>query len=119
MNLNLTLPFQIIHFLIAYWALRRWLFAPLFACLVRDQEQERNERERLAAYQEQTAALRQEQELELAACASYFASNKPIIEEKPPVEVATPFVEIPDITPSQRAQLQHELVAALVKKAEQ
>lgn len=118
MTLNLTLVVQILHFLIAAYCLRRWLFTPLFAHIVAEEQQQAEQDALLATHQARATAAQQEKEAELQACVQYFSSNKPTIEEQAPAVVPVPDTPVVELTPAQQSKLKQELVTALTERAQ-
>jgi hypothetical protein len=118
MTLNLTLLAQMVHFLIAYWFLRKWLFAPIFRIILAQEQEQMNAEQLLADAKARAVVVQREKQEELRACVSYFNSNKPAIEEQSIVPVAMPDPVVTPLTNAEREALQQELVSVLIKKVQ-
>jgi hypothetical protein len=119
MTVNLTLIVQIIHFLIAYMILKRWLFKPAFEVMgEQDSRMQQAERE-LVAQRTHNEIVQQELIAEQQATKSFFNANKPLIAEETPEGVATPELMVPALPTDEQIAVQAQVVELLVKRAKE
>ncbi len=106
MSINLTLLIQILHFLIAYWFMRRFLFAPIVAQL----HHEDVDRQRL-----QNQLLLQEQNVRAAEETNrteWHESQKKLITNKPMLASQSQFV--PSVPPLEHIEISHDKRGELI-----
>ena len=119
MTLNITLLVQVVHFLLAYFFLKRWLFAPLFVHIQQEDAVRDAQEAELASHEQKIHAARQEKVAELHECARYFSTNKPIVAEQPPAVEHVPEVPVVELSSAEQNKLKEDLVAAITNRAQQ
>lgn len=119
MTINLTLFAQIIHFLIAYWMLRRWFFTPIFAIIERQDGATAYAERKLTQQRLHNEIKHQELVAEQEATQTFFNTNKPLIVEEMEKRAPMPELEVPELSMREQTEAKNKLTELLVRKAEQ
>ncbi|MGE0009877.1 MAG: hypothetical protein AB7F19_04985 [Candidatus Babeliales bacterium] len=109
---------QIIHFLIAYVIIERWLFRPVVQEIQRDHEEKKQLKEKLDA---QTLAVKQleasQRQVWLSAH-ERFSTIEPSLKQVSSFKVVQQLPDIPELETAQKQELIDQCVTALVKEIE-
>lgn len=106
MSINLTLLLQIIHFLIAYWILRRFLFAPIVQRLQQQDAERDTLRHRLTEHERNVIKAEEVKRAEWHDYQKTLQSSKP--------ELASPGQFVPPIPSLEHIELSHEQRGELI-----
>lgn len=117
MAINLTLLVQIVHFIIAYILITRFLLRSGYKAVKSDANRDRQLKSRIVARQELIAHKQMYKKSRWELFQDYFSKQKPQISK--PVWVSHPAKideELPELSPKELDALSDQIAAAIKKK---
>ncbi len=109
MSINLTLLVQIIHFLLAYWLLRRFLFVPIVQALQQEEAEQRQLKDRLHKHEQNVEKAEEVKHAEWRECHESLKSKKPLLAS--PAQFVPPIPSLEQIELPQEKR--HEIISQL------
>jgi hypothetical protein len=117
MTLNLTVAVQIVHFLIAYFLLTRYLLRPGYEFLKAEENRLHQLKSAVIGEQEKLSSKKEYKRKRWEHCQNYFALNRPQLEEEHGGFKSTEGIEqLPSFSENDLARVSVDIIRSLKDK---